>query len=94
MSWGDNLSGGAGLLETVIGEEQSREGEGFLVTLDRQRGQQENAGHVQGQQGDPFGFHCEINADRSRNCDQGGNWGQEADVSRLVHNFSGLWLFP
>lgn len=73
MSRGHNLSGGAGLLETVIGEEQSREGEGFLVTLDR--GQQENAGHVQGQQGDPFGFHCAINAVISRNCDQGGNWG-------------------
>ena len=41
-----------------------------------------------------FGFRCGINAVRSRNCDQGGNWGREADALHLVHNFSGLWLFP
>lgn len=74
------MSGEAGLLEKVTGEEGSWGGEGLVVTLDRQRGQQANAGHVQEQQGGPSGFHGGINTDRSRNCDQGGNWGQEADT--------------
>lgn len=40
------MSGGGGPLEKVTGEERSWGGEVLLVTLDRQRGQQANAGHV------------------------------------------------
>lgn len=59
LSWEHNLSGRAGLHEKVTGEERSQGGgrEGLLVALGRQRGQQENAGYVQGQQGGLFGFH-------------------------------------
>lgn len=40
-----------------------------------------------------FGFFYGVSADRSRSCDQEGDWGREADVWDLVDNFSDLWRF-
>lgn len=45
-----------------------------------------------GQQGGPFGLYRGINGKRSRTCEQGGNWGQGADMFSLVDYFSGPWL--
>lgn len=45
------------------------------------------------QWGGPCGLRRGTNVERSRSCDQGGNWGQGADVFSLADYFPGLWLF-
>lgn len=69
---------------------QSQGGEGLLVTLSKTAGKCLTCSR-------DSKVACLALTERSisgrgRSCDQGGNWGQGADVVSLVDHFAGLWL--